>query len=154
MNNNKRILIIIGIVVVLGSIALIYAVNQARSQGGMPGTFALKNEEDVIAVGLTVATFNSTKSEPSIEPGFKSLQNINLEEFKNLLEATGNSGDTSVLVKSDATTNNKFIWLVTFTGSFMPQHGPDGTKRPIYSIIDIYLDARDGSVIGISMHDE
>lgn len=153
MRKNSIVIIAIAIVFVVIFVGLLNIPETARSQGAMPGSGPLKNESDAIAIARTVAGFSSTNHDPS-QLILDSSKNINATEFQELLKAEGTNVDPAILknIEPNDALSGK-IWIVKFRGSFTPDRTPPGVTPSVYSIIEVFLDAQDGSVIGIHMHD-
>jgi hypothetical protein len=150
MRKNHVFIITITIIFIVVLFGLLNIPQTARSQGAMPGSGPLENESDATAVARTVAIGNSTNRELS-QVTFETIRKIGPTELKEILNADGTITDLSVLLEtSPAEEFSKIVWVVTFRGSFVGRN-PPGVKPSIYSVIDVFLDARDGSVIGIRL---
>jgi len=153
MNKKNVVIILIASVVLL--FGLIYKVEVVSSQRAMPGTGPLRSRSDVVAVAQTVANINST-SPVQNRPSLESLQNISPTEFREIQTDQFGLGYQNSLALFNVDGDlalSKIIWIVTFRGAFSPRKSPPGVLVPMYSLIDVILDARDGSVIGIHMSD-
>jgi len=79
------------------------------------------------------------------------VKRLKQSETSSLITGKGDNVGMSAILGPD---KNPEVWLVTYSGAFSPKRVPAGIKAPIYSKIDIFLDGKDGSVIGVHMHNQ
>ena len=123
---------------------------RANPPGAMPGTFPITDEEGSIAVGRTVALANMAEDTRESQIVCVKSQKLSSNKFSQVLKESGDKVEPSAIVGPEPIGG---IWLVTFSGVSSPRRLPYGAEIPVYSKIDILLDGRDGSVIGVHMHD-
>jgi hypothetical protein len=153
MHKYYRVLIVMVVLLAVLAVSLLYKSEVVHSKEEMPSNQSIDDESSAIAVAQSVATINLTGG---ASLSLVSVRRIGTTEFKELLESEGMSQDPYSLVDeqcgADVGTED-CIWIVTFSGSFSLNRGPTGVPRPVFSTMDVILDARDGSVIGIQLHD-
>ena len=152
-----RVYAIVLLVILATGAALLYAsARTSYSQPPLPGTAPLEDRDSAVTVARTVATFHAAEGKRAITPSLVNVEQIDLQKFEDLLLSSEVEVESSTLI--DAASHSESaqdirIWVVSFEGAFSPKRVPVGVVPPVYSKFEAYLDARDGSVIGIHMGD-
>ncbi len=118
----------------------------------MPGTVSIKSQEDAVAVGRTVASFNLAKGATENQITLKETKKLDAAGLKNAISQDGVEADQIVAQQKDE------VWAVVFTGLFTPKHlhfaAGTNPEIPVCTTMEIYLSAKDGSVIGTKIYNQ
>jgi len=145
------ILILITVVCIITLAAVFISTGlDVRATDVKPGSSAIIDRDDAIEIAEQVANWNNAGQDKAQSPALDGVTELTVAQYTDEvseLEITS----SEPLLSGDTT--DSAVWVVSFTGSFSPRRCPVGTEPPVYSIIEISLDSRDGSVISVRMHD-
>jgi hypothetical protein len=152
----RKIIFFLGIIVITIAFLLIglqsfntYAWSQSKV---MPGTISIKSQKDAVAVGRTVASFNLAKGATEKQVTLKEAKKLDTTGLKSAIAQDGVEANQIFTQQKDE------VWVVVFTGLFTPKHlhfaAGTNPEIPVCTTMEIYLSAKDGSVIGTRIYDQ
>ena len=152
----KRPLLSLSALLLLVPILIYLATTNAFSQpqnSKLPGSGPVTNKDEAIKIAQRIAINSQAEGsqrEHTTFPKFQSVAEIASSDLQNILSRTG---ITTTDLDEHTTTAQRGIWHVTFAGAFSPKRGPSNVPTSTFLTTELFLDAQNGSVIHLQMHD-